>query len=628
MHKFFKVILTLCITSSLLFIGQTTSLAYEPYEISKYHSDIVVNEDGTINITEEVSVRFNELRRGIYFQIASSYNMDFDGERRQYNFPITNVEIKSDHSASIDYKREGVVIRLGDEDYYANDYETYIISYTMHTKDLGLEGYTMLFHNIIYQWDTTIDKTSFSLKLPSNFIYDNLSFDIGSSDSNLNYLDYSINENTINGTYNNQLEPYESITVLLKLPEDYFSYPSYDLYYWILVGVASLALVISFLIFLKKGKDAPLIITAEFMAPSGVSSAECGYIIDGQVDNRDILSLLIEWGKDGFIKISDNDKNDLLFIKLKELPTSYPAYQKNLFTSLFKSGDEVKVSSLKQKFNTTIDVAKTGLDAYMHLPKNRIYSGESVQFRILVALLGIFPITIFVGMCTWFNNFSLSSLLFVVIAHIASLVIIYLVLFNDEKTRSTSKSSFINMILYGLLFAFFIGLSWFTIRDAMVLIPWIILIIYTIIMAFISQRMIKRTDRGHKLYGQVVGLYRFIQYAEKDRLDALSKENPYIFYHILPYAFAFGLSDVWSEHFKDLVIPEVDWYSYNNMPLTNYYMMRSLTNSMMYAQRELVSLPPMEARSGSSNGGFGSGGGFGGGGFSGGGFGGSSGGSW
>ena len=59
--------------------------------------------------------------------------------------------------------------------------------------------------------------------------------------------------------------------------------------------------------------------------------------------------------------------------------------------------------------------------------------------------------------------------------------------------------------------------------------------------------MKKRTDQCVQWMGYLAGLRDFIETAELDRMKVLAKDYPEMFYHILPYASVFGLSDIFAK---------------------------------------------------------------------------------
>lgn len=112
-------------------------------------------------------------------------------------------------------------------------------------------------------------------------------------------------------------------------------------------------------------------------------------------------------------------------------------------------------------------------------------------------------------------------------------------------------------------------------------------------------------------------------------MNELAKTDPQWFYHIIPYAYVFGLSDVFAEKLKSLALPAPQWYApYHSYTFFDYYMFNRLMVSGLNktASTLAVTRPPASTGTGSGGnfGGFSGGGG----GFSGGGFGGGGGGSW
>lgn len=601
--------------------------AMEAFEIKEYHVQLDVTEEGVITVTETMFVEFSYRRHGIYVNIPTNYSMNWGNEGTQrYIFPITDARVLSNHDYEVDRQSEGVQIKIGSSDYYASPTETYRWQYQVHTTDLNLDGLQMLYYNLISRWDTTINGFSFEINMPKSFDSNLIEFYIGDDLDNVNALDWSCVGNTITGQYRATLQPNESFTVMLPLELGYFVYPDYSAVPWIVVGGSWIVVILIFLVFLRVGKDEPLIIPVEFSAPEGISSAEVGYIIDGSVDDRDVVSLILDWGRKGYLSIND-EEGELIFKKLRESDESLTHYERRLFNALFQSSEMVSTKSLREKFYTSIGQCKQDLSRYMNAKERRIFSRQSIAFRVLTYVLSCFPTVVLITLVTWFSRYSMIGLAISLLPLLPLITAIVLLSMLESQRYSLSgavKMLYLVFSVVTLLIYAGIMLVW-AVMMQVTLIVVIALILATILLCLLGQRMIKRTERGQKLYGEVIGLRQFILVAEKERLAMLAEDNPYLFYDILPYAYAFNLTEVWSDHFKDLLIPEVNWYTSSDPHMHGYMMGYALSRNMAAAQAIMISVPRVEA--GKGGGGFGSGG-FGGGGFSGGGFGGSSGGSW
>ena len=164
------------------------------------------------------------------------------------------------------------------------------------------------------------------------------------------------------------------------------------------------------------------------------------------------------------------------------------------------------------------------------------------------------------------------------------------------------------------------------------------LFVGTLISMFFAVIAIAKTDNYTDLLGKVLGFRDFIKTAELDKLNELVEEDPQYFYHIMPYAYVFGLSNKWIKNFEDLpVVPPVWYHGTRGFDHYDYYMMGRMMSDCSASVSNSIVIPAPSG-GGSSGGGWSSGGGggsswsggggFSGGGFSGGGSGGGGGGGW
>ena len=100
----------------------------------------------------------------------------------------------------------------------------------------------------------------------------------------------------IRGEITRPLAAGEGVTLRILLPEGYFSGEKTN--DWMLGWMLALIIappVISLLLWLFFGRDPKIVRTVEFYPPEGTNSAEVGYIIDGYVDSKDMVVLVIEF---------------------------------------------------------------------------------------------------------------------------------------------------------------------------------------------------------------------------------------------------------------------------------------------------------------------------------------------
>ncbi|MDD4642437.1 MAG: DUF2207 domain-containing protein [Erysipelotrichaceae bacterium] len=614
----------------LLVLSPIKIKAEEAFDITNYKVVMTVDETGRFFISEEITTYFNYQRHGIYRNIPTSYimNWDINGNLQEvaYNWPVENIQVYGDNYRTEIYT-EGVTIQIGDGDRYVEGEKMYRLSYEIQTHDLGFADKTqMIYYNLIgSEWDTTIANIDLTVNLPKDINGEEIvvtSGYYGSEESSKVACEYLVASKQIHCTNSETLNNYESVTLYVPLANDYFTFPSYDQYvYGSMVFSVLLVLVFAFLYF-KWGKDEPVITTVEFAPPSGLNSASVGYIIDNTINNRDITSLIIEWGKDGYLTIEDRD-DDLLLSKVKDIDSKKPAFEKNLFIDLFKEQDVVSTDDLENSFYISINQCKQGIVKYFHTKEKRIYTASSIFLQVINCLVVGLPLGLMIGVARFSVTYRIDSIFAGLIpAFIVGIVVSssFIFLRNQWQSLNAFARIFFALIIGGFL--------------ALVLFVYVIIniesisILYIMVgvggslaLLFLAVPMSKRTEYGNRMYGRVLGLRQFIATAEEDRLKMLAEENPYIFYDILPYAYAFNLTKVWQKHFEHLDIPPADFYHGNGM-LTNYMLINHLNRSLNSLQSSMVSVP--RSSTGSGGGSFGGGGG----GFSGGGFGGGGGGSW
>ncbi len=626
-----KKLLSGLIVFCFLFIGSFANVSAldEGFVITDYDIVIDVNEDGTYDIDEVITVFFNDSRHGIYRDIPIKYYMDWtiDGETyyRNYTFPITDIK-SSEEYVGEDYGHS-YRLRIGDPDRYVNGEKTYVINYTMHTKELELNGFEAFYLNVIGdQWDTYIQSANITINFPKPIDYDKMQVYVGESGERTSEgiaCQYNGNANQVVCETTEELEPYSAITIFQELGGggvSYFTFADYTNYYYLIIGLSGLVLLIVVFLFFKFGKDEKIIVPVEFNVPAGLDAASMGYVINTNADSRDFVALMIEWAKDGLIIIDDTN-DDLKLIKVKDISPSAPKYQTTIFYGLFDGRDEVTTEQLKGTFSSEITKARTEISQYFDTKQKRLFSKNSSGAQFITFFLSALPITILIliGGSIYYRQFYFEFIAVIFIA--VPILVLGLILIYIEKNwvvEKTFKKILPIVAAIGIIilnYSFGSGLiSSYEIPELVYTAVYII----TLIIIGIAPFMTKRTQYGMKVYAHCLGLRDFIKLAEADRIKVLAAENPKLFYDVLPYAYAFNLTDIWEKAFKDIDIPETEGFRTSGS-LLPYMMLSSMNRSLNSLQAASAYKPP----SSSSGGGFGGGGGF-----SGGGFGGGGGGSW
>lgn len=599
------------------------------YEITGYHVEMVLHENNVLSIEENINVLHNENMHGIVRAIPKLQKVTFkQGDTSKSLNYLVDVDLKTSNKDVSFYEENGVYyFRLGNENLYVNGIEQYIFSYDINLKDDRIKEFDQFYYNILGNyWDTTISNFSFKLTLPNAINTDtvmNLYYgEYGSTSSVQIYPDSQGKIYEANIVYTFGVG--EGLTARVLFDEGYFTIPNNYMFVNIVIIVCLLiALIVGFVLFKKFSNRKIIIPVVNFEVPNDMPPSEVGFVIDGRVDNKDISSLIVYWAQKGYLQIinkaEEDKKEDIYLKKQKDADDKMKNYEKKIFESMFSSDEEVSLSKVGEKIWPNIILAKSEI-TNQHEGKNfqlvnNIARGV-LLFMSATALAGVTRILALRVAHIW------SMLICIVLSFLWYGIGFALLKVKDDSYVKNQKTT--KIILFCIAIAILVAYAFLTYdvyadNDFLTFIA----IIVSGACLFMASQVNIRTDFGINLLGQILGFKQFIEFTEKDRIKMMVKENPEIFFEILPYAYVLGVSDEWIKQFDGIVINMPSWYlSSNDNTILNYMIFRNMFNSMMFSANASMITPKINAvksASGGGFGGFGGGGGFTGGGFGGGG---------
>lgn len=298
------------ISSTNLMPSQDLKYKTLDYVIDEYNVNIIVNENNTFDITETITAYFNVSKHGIIRNIPLKNTITrLDGTSSTNRAMVSNVGVDNEYTTSIEnsyYK-----IKIGSPFETLTGEKKYVIKYTYNLGKDPSKKYDELYYNIIgTEWDTAIGNVSFTITMPKDFDSSKLGFSSGKQGSIDNdNITYNVDSNTITGSYNGILDIGEGLTIRCELPEGYFigaGLPMNTLLY-IMIFIPIIGLLISFILWIKYGKDEKIIETVEFYPPDGLNSLDVGFLYYGYADTKDVTSLLIYLANKGYLEICNNN---------------------------------------------------------------------------------------------------------------------------------------------------------------------------------------------------------------------------------------------------------------------------------------------------------------------------------
>ncbi len=601
-----------------------------------YNVDVEVAKDNSYDFHEHLDMYYVTAHHGIYRYIP------MQGQKiRNIKVPGYNYET---------YTQSGYeVVKIGSGSYTLTGENPYDIYYKIAMyEDENSEKDMLLLNLIPTDWETDIMSSKCTVTLPKEADLSKAkvfsgSYGTASNEDNA-VMETGADGKTITITASD-IPAHHGITLQLELPQGYWEgAPQFGK-----VSIAQMLLFLlgpvgAFLLWFLFGRDKDMVKTLEFYPPDDLTPGEIGYLVDGKADRQDVISSIVWLADKGYIEIEELDRKKFKFIAIQEPGAEVPYYIRLIYDGIFP-GTSRERSTAQIGSSTTFGKkflkSKDAL-ADMFKGSQAITRPDSVMARWACTIAAMVPAAAFV---TWgsingdeMGVFGFGWAAFHILVSIRLMCSVY------DTIRSTSKIKTVLKSL-GAIWFFTVGVAMLPLlSDALSILsrPKALAVICylfvgTLVSMFFAVIAIAKTDQYTDLLGRVLGFRDFIRTAEIDKLNELVEEDPQYFYHVMPYAYVFGLSNKWIKNFEDLPVTAPNWYrGPRDFDRFDYYMMGRMMSDCSSSVSNNIVIP--HASSGGSGGGWSSGGGggsswsggggFSGGGFSGGGAGGGGGGGW
>ncbi len=589
------MVLVACVTT-VLNAGPASAGLTE--RIADYHTDVTIARNGTIEVHETITYDFGVVpHHGIFRTIpVRTSQSGKDGYDRVFPLTVVSVSASAGTPAqyTVDDDGDNQQIKIGDPDQTITGEHTYDIVYRVRGEMNAFADHDELVWNAVGpEWSVAIEKASAVVHAPADITQ--VGCNTGPYGATFP-CDTAASMGPTAVFAKARLGPYEAITFTVALPkgavvpspkpifEERFDLASAFRVTPATGGISGgmLALLAAIVIFLvwKFGRDrryagsaveaaygkdggpettAPLHeaeTPVEFEPPEHLRPGELGTLIDFDAGALDVTATIIDLAVRGYLKIEEVDKEWYQFKhdwKLTKLPKEdeLRQYERSLSSGLFKDGDEVKLSELKNRFAERMSKVRGQLmdDAMSKGWFNR----KPGTVKVLWGLLGFLVLAVGVAL---------------------------------------------TIVLAGETHAGLLGVP---------------VIVAGILLLIASRWMPKRTAKGYAVLRHTLGFKRFIDESEKHRAQFAERAN--IFSEYLPYAVVFGATDKWAKAFADLgEQPDTSsWYVSRHA--FDYAVFSSAIDGFATTSAgTLTSSPASTGSSGFSGGGFSGGGGGGGGG--------------
>ena len=614
---------------ALCMVGARPVSAAGNFVIKQYDVKMTVNEDDTYDVIETLDVHFTADSHGIYKTIPYLVTLDRDGQKSRFFAKVRDFRMLSGQPVKKIKGDEAYMFKIGDPDKYAATDTRYKLRYTFDMRGDHLDGADEVYYNIIgTRWEAqSIDRVSYRITFPQTIDMSKVGIKTGDQTR----LEFQTEgDRVVKGTTDAFV--LNGLTIRAVLPEGYFSRQATanNIPFYIVLGLMVLGALWGILMWRRHGLDPDVVETEEFYPPDGLSAPEIAYLENEDVSGEQITSMLLTLADKGFVRIveesSTKKKRKTQYrIERVKLYDGDNALEHTFMEGLFenaKTGEDgtvyVKKKDLDDSFYTTVEEIKSQInDAF----KDRLYDEKAGNYAFLLGLIGVvlYAVLWFVAKISNGSPFVTDDEFAVYLALDALQVLLPIFGFwgIGKRIMRGRKNPFgylgwVILILIGyggtLLFNSVMGKQ----------IPLFLAGMGLCLLLFVVGGLCERkTDYYAAMLGKIRGFKRFLQVAEKDRIDMLAEQDPGYYYKTLAFAFALGVTAVYAKRFASLAKQPPEWYS------TPYYygamsgfdpvrMTDDLSGAMHGFSNSMTSSPGSDGGGGGFSGGGGAGGGGGG----------------
>ena len=328
-------------------------------KITDFKVKITINQDSSLIVEEKILYDFGgHEQHGIY--------RDFKKDKLK----VKVLEVSQDDQfVSYETSKSGnyLGIRIGDPDKLITGVHLYKIVYQIKNAIGFFEDHDELYFNVTGdEWTVPIEKASAEVILPQEIEQDKLKLTAytGSYGATGANYDKAVQEKTIVFESIDSFNPQEGLTIVVGLPKGILKEPSFleriignlDIFWPFLIPF--FVFIYLFNLWWKKGKDFRIkkTVIAQYEPPENLRPALVSFLIKQRSSEKEISATLIDLAVKGYLKIKEIKEGwskDFELIKLQKEPEPEGLlyYEKELLDLLFKTGDSVKISSLKNKLS-------------------------------------------------------------------------------------------------------------------------------------------------------------------------------------------------------------------------------------------------------------------------------------
>jgi len=543
--------------------------------ILDYHSDITLEDDGSLLVTETITVvsAGQQIRHGIFREFPTIYTDPFNN-RYVVGFQMLSATCDSaPEQFRVEDQFNGKRIYLGNPNALVSaGRHVYTLTYTTN-RQLGFyKDHDELFWNVTGNgWEFPIDAASATVHLPLNIPADRVALSgfTGRQGSLESRLASSSDDAGFEFTAQRPLVWHEGLSVLLRWPKGYITPPTFsqNLEFFFRDNRGAMLLASGFLVSLlyylvawsAVGRDpARGVIMALYVPPANLSPSAMRYLMRMGYDNKTFAAAILDMAVRGFLKITEESGAYRLTLTGKDDRVLTPDEQQ-IASELFQGRNELL---LKQENHTAIKSAMVATHKWLKAAEEKTYFLTNSRYLIpALALTVLIMLSYFatLGAPQRIGGFFVSLWLTFWTIGISALLLAVFAAWRDVSRHGSASLIGAGKTLFYTLFAIpFLGgeiMGVLFLIKATSLAFAIFLVASGILHGVFVHLMKAPTFAGRRLMDQVEGFKMFLGSVDGDRLNraAPPQQTPEVFEKFLPYALALDVEQDWANKFSGIL---------------------------------------------------------------------------
>ena len=556
-------------------LSATVSARGPAERILDYHSDITLEDDGSLQVTETITVNSTgqQIRHGIFRDFPTTYTDPYNN-RYVVGFQMLSATCDSaQEQFRVEDQFNGKRIYLGNpKTMVGPGRHVYTITYTTN-RQLGFyKDHDELFWNVTGNgWEFPIDAASATVHLPLNIPAGKVTLSgfTGSKGSRESRLASSSDEAGFEFTAQRRLVWHEGLSVLLQWPKGYITPPTFsqNLEFFfrdnrgaLLLGSGFLVTLLYYLIaWSAVGRD-PVrgVIMALYEPPANLSPSAMRYLMRMGYDNKTFAAAILDMAVRGFLKITEESGAYRLTMTGKDNRTLTPDEQQ-IASELFEARNDIL---LKQENHTAIKGAMVATQKWLKTAEEKTYFLTNSRYLIPAILISVLVALAYfanlgsagtiAGMCMslWLTIWTIA-----VSAMVLGAIAAWREVLRDGHSALISGGRALYFTLVALPFLAGEVMGILFLAKVTSLSFGIFLVATGILHGAFVHLMKAPTFAGRRLMDQVEGFKMFLGAVDGDRLNRAvpPQQTPEVFEKFLPYALALDVEQDWANKFSGVL---------------------------------------------------------------------------